>query len=135
MSVLADVAVSREHASAMDTSNDDAIATFIAFTGSDNQMAAQFLQMAATRGDRRRSSSRGEGGPAPGEDDPMDGGGESQGEDDGSDYEQRAGDAGASSARRRRATPHKRQKVELRPGPTLPNASAALLAPCSRRSR
>ena len=28
--VLADVAVSREHASAMDTSNDDAIATFIA---------------------------------------------------------------------------------------------------------
>ena len=44
--VLADVAVSREHASAMDTSNDDAIATFIAFTGADNQMAAQFLQMA-----------------------------------------------------------------------------------------
>ena len=67
--VLADVAVSREHASAMDTSNDDAIATFIAFTGADNQMAAQFLQMANNDVEMAASLffAAAEGGPAPGE--------------------------------------------------------------------
>ena len=73
----------------MDTSNDDAIATFIAFTGADNQMAAQFLQMANNDVEMAASLffAAAEGGPAPGEDDPMDGGGERQGEDDGRDYD------------------------------------------------
>ncbi len=129
--MLADVAVSREHASAMDTSNDDAIATFIAFTGADNQMAAQFLQMANNDVEMAASLffAAAEGGPAPGEDDPMDGGGESQGEDDGSDYDDALPAMPAADEPPPPVPmPHKRQKVELRPGPTLPNASAALLA-------
>ena len=115
----------------MDTSNDDAIATFIAFTGADNQMAAQFLQMANNDVEMAASLffAAAEGGPAPGEDDPMDGGGESQGEDDGSDYDDALPAMPAADEPPPPVPmPHKRQKVELRPGPTLPNASAALLA-------